>query len=265
MSTLRFSKYQGTGNDFLIGDNRGGSYTALTPMQIKRICDRRFGIGADGLILLETASNAAFLMRYFNADGHLGSFCGNGARCIVQFAYQAGIINDACEFAAIDGIHHAQREPNGTISLQMQPVTTLQTHPGGTFADTGSPHLVVAVNELDTHNVFIEGRSIRNSDPYRSKGINVNFVQRTNDAHIIRVRTYERGVEEETYSCGTGAVAAALCCAAEISGTQQICVQTQGGTLQVRFVKEATGYAAIWLCGPATFVFETTLDTTLLP
>jgi diaminopimelate epimerase len=262
MSTLLFSKYQGTGNDFLIGDNREGSYTFLTAEQIQRICDRRLGVGADGLILLESATGADFLMRYFNADGQPGSFCGNGARCITEFAFRAGLIQQTCTFLATDGLHRAQREENGTISLLMQPVTALYEHTDGQFVDTGSPHLVVPVTELDHLDVATEGRSIRNTERYRSKGVNVNFVQRTEEAQTIRVRTYERGVENETYSCGTGAVAAALCCAEKMTGSQQITVLTKGGTLQVRFKKDEAGYAEIWLCGPATYVFETTLDIT---
>ena len=260
MSALRFYKYQGTGNDFLLGDNRSGLYTTLKAPHIQLLCDRRFGVGADGLILLESEVNKDFSMRYFNADGMPGSFCGNGARCTTQFAHHAGIVKDEYFFSAADGDHRARREPDGTISLLMQPVTALVPHADGVFVDTGSPHLVLPVEDLDNTNVAALGRSIRNSDRYREKGIHVNFVQRTADPDTLRVRTYERGVENETYSCGTGAVAAALVYASEHIGTQQINVQTKGGDLLVRFTKEKTGYSAIWLRGPAAFVFETTLD-----
>jgi diaminopimelate epimerase len=260
MSTLWFHKYQGTGNDFLIGDNRSGLYTNLTAPQIQRLCDRRFGIGADGLILLESEADKDFSMRYFNADGHPGSFCGNGARCITQFAHYAGIAKDEYIFSAVDGDHRSRRDQDGTVSVLMQSVTTLLSHDDAVFVDTGSPHLVVAVEDLDNTAVEEVGRSIRNSDRYREKGININFVQRTDDPGTIRVRTYERGVENETYSCGTGAVAAALVFAADREGEQLICVQTRGGDLLVRFAKEKARYSAIWLCGPALIVFETTLD-----
>ena len=260
MNSLRFYKYQGTGNDFLLADNRSGKYKILTTQQIERLCDRRFGIGADGLILLDSEANKDFSMRYFNADGKLGSFCGNGARCITQFAHHVGIIKDDYLFSAVDGDHRARREPHGNVSLLMQPVTALLPRDNTVFVDTGSPHLVVAVEDLDNTAVEEVGRSIRNSDRYREKGININFVQSTDDPNTIRVRTYERGVEGETYSCGTGAVAAALVFAANHHREQQIKVQTKGGDLLVRFTKETVGYGPIWLCGPAVFVFETTFD-----
>jgi len=260
MSTLRFHKYQGTGNDFLIGDNRTGPYSTLTAKQIHHLCDRRFGIGADGLILLESEAAKDFAMRYFNADGHPGSFCGNGARCITQVAHYAWIAKDEYIFSAADGDHRSRRERDGTVSVLMQPVTTLFSHDDAVFVDTGSPHLVVKVEDLDNTAVEEVGRSIRNSDRYREKGININFVQRTDELGTIRARTYERGVENETYSCGTGAVAGALVFAAECEGEQQIRVQTRGGDLLVRFTKEKASYSAIWLSGPALHVFETTLD-----
>ena len=265
MSTSRFYKYQGTGNDFLLGDNRSGHYTLLTPSVIEKLCDRRFGIGADGLILLEVGSTADhFSMRYFNADGKPGSFCGNGARCITQFAYQLGIVSDEYIFTAADGTHRSRREPDGSVSLLMQPVKALHFQDKDVFVDTGSPHLVVEVNKLDTIDVVAVGRSIRNNERYRSAGINVNFVQRTDDPNSIRVRTYERGVEDETYSCGTGAVAAALTFAADKKGTQQLEVQTKGGSLLVQFEKQGVEYVNIWLRGPATFVFEAIPDPQLL-
>lgn len=260
MSLLRFYKYQGTGNDFLLGDNRNHHYSDLTDRLIQRLCDRRFGIGADGLILLESEEDKDFSMRYFNADGRTGSFCGNGARCITQFAHDAAIIKDECSFKAADGDHRSRRESDGTISLLMQPVKELVSHAHGTFVDTGSPHLVIPVDDLDTIHMEELGRSIRYSDRYREKGININVMQRTTDLGTIRVRTYERGVENETYSCGTGAVAAALVVAANHQKEQQIRVQTKGGDLLVRFTKEAAGYENIWLRGPAVFVFETTID-----
>jgi diaminopimelate epimerase len=260
MSALRFYKYQGTGNDFLLGDNRNGQYGILTAAQIEKLCDRRFGIGADGFVLLEPAPNKDFSMRYFNANGKPGSFCGNGARCTIQFAHHLAIVKDEYFFSAADGDHCARREADGTISLLMRPVTALHPHQDGVFADTGSPHLVVMVEDLDNVDVVVAGRSIRYNDTYRETGINVNFVQRTDDPTTIRVRTYEREVEDETYSCGTGSVAAALAVADQTSGPQQIGVQTKGGNLFVRFTKQPSEYSDIWLRGPAVFVFETTLD-----
>lgn len=260
MSALRFYKYQATGNDFLIADNRNGAYSSLTTEQIERLCDRRFGVGGDGLILLEDIAGADFLMRYFNADGLLGSFCGNGARCITRFAHLAGIVKNEYVFYAADGKHLARLASNGDVSVLMQDAPEPQRHDQALFLDTGSPHLVLFVNDLDNTDVVSIGRTIRNSDRYRPKGTNVNFVQRTQDPFTLQIRTYERGVEDETYSCGTGAVAAALASAAEQAGLQKISLHTKGGGLMVSFTKKEKGFSDIWLSGPAQLVFETSVD-----
>ncbi|MFM7645831.1 MAG: diaminopimelate epimerase [Sphingomonadales bacterium] len=260
MRALRFHKYQGTGNDFLIADNREGDYSPLTTEQIERLCDRRFGIGADGLMLLENKEGADFLMRYFNADGRPGSFCGNGARCITRFAHLAGIQKDEYVFYAADGRHCSRLLSNGSISLLMQDTKEPQAHNSGFFLDTGSPHLVMEIKDLDNTDVVSLGRSLRNSERYHPHGVNVNFIQRTPDPFYFRMRTYERGVEDETYSCGTGAVAAALTCATPPIVSQQMTIQTKGGELEVRFTKKVNGFGDIWLSGPAKWVFETRLD-----
>ena len=260
MSMLRFSKYQGTGNDFLLGDNRAGLYQNLSQQLIQKLCDRRFGIGADGLILLENNEHADFSMKYFNANGHPGSFCGNGARCITKFAAALGIITDNCTFSASDGPHRSIIENNGMVSLLMQDVVDIKSQQEHTVVNTGSPHLVLFVDTINKTDVVTIGKSIRYSEAYHQQGINVNFVQRTGDPTSILVRTYERGVENETLSCGTGSVAAAIVSAPALDGPAQITVQTKGGPLIIRFIKEKNHYHSIWLCGPAEAVFETHIE-----
>ena len=259
MSLLPFSKYQGAGNDFLLADNRTGSYDSLSQQAIAQLCNRRFGIGADGLILLENASHSDFRMNYFNADGRPGSFCGNGARCIVKYAISLVIVREQFLFEAADGLHQAGLAANGEVWLRMKDVHHVKTLPEFAEIDTGSPHLVVKVNDLDNTDVVSLGKKLRYSKEYKEKGINVNFVQQIAQEYKIEVRTYERGVEDETYSCGTGAVAAAIACAPSSNGSYQFTVITKGGVLSVRFVKREATFEEIVLCGPAEPVFETRL------
>lgn len=259
--TLNFYKYQGTGNDFVIIDNRAGTLLLRTE-QIAHICNRRFGIGADGLMLLETKAGYDFAMVYYNADGREGSMCGNGGRCLTRFAHDMGIHKTSFLFTAVDGDHEATLAENGWINLKMKDVDGITDHHGDFVLDTGSPHYVKQCADVMNTDVFAEGRSIRYSKEFTEKGINVNFVE--SDEKKIVVRTYERGVEDETFSCGTGVTASALVFAHNENGFNRIEVQTKGGHLAVEFEKTGEdSFRNIWLCGPAVFVFkgEITLDS----
>lgn len=249
-----FYKYQGTGNDFVLIDNRQQFFPKNNTKLVRKLCDRKFGIGADGLILLELHPTANFSMVYYNADGNLSSMCGNGGRCITHFAKQLGIIKTKATFEAVDGVHQATIEGN-TISLKMNDVNEVHIAEDHSFVNTGSPHHVQLVSGLDTYNVFAEGKSIRNAR-YGKEGANINFVE-SNENDIFSVRTYERGVEDETLSCGTGVTAVALALyETGLTSTNEVTLKTPGGMLQVTFDKTATGYKNIWLIGPAKQVYK---------
>jgi diaminopimelate epimerase len=253
---IKFYKYQGAGNDFIIVDNREKAGDKLTTEQINKMCDRHFGIGADGLMLLNEKEGFDFEMTYFNADGNLGSMCGNGGRCIVQFASNLGIKKNEYIFSASDGAHKAKVDLEKMVSLQMKDVSGVDFSLDHYVLNTGSPLYVKFVNAIEDHDVVTEGRKIRNSKEFASKGINVNFVQIIDDDHIF-VRTYERGVEDETLSCGTGVTASALIAAHNENGFNRVEVKTIGGNLSVEFDKVSdTEFKNIWLSGPATFVFS---------
>ncbi|MBL7700003.1 MAG: diaminopimelate epimerase [Chitinophagaceae bacterium] len=253
---LHFHKYQGTGNDFIILDNRKGEYDNLTTQQINFLCDRRFGIGADGLMLLNNKAGYDFEMKYYNADGRESSMCGNGGRCLVKFAYHLGIHKITYFFSAIDGDHEAEIDLDGTVSLKMKDVNEIRHVNGDYILDTGSPHYIKMVNDLDKFDVFKTGRTIRNSDLFKKEGINVNFVEQLTEDEIA-VRTYERGVEDETFSCGTGVTAAALACYHNETGFNDVVVSTKGGKLNVEYDRSSEDiYTNIWLSGPAEKVFE---------
>ena len=253
--TINFSKYQGTGNDFIILDNRTGQFNNLTMEQVKKMCHRRFGIGADGLMLLNIAEGYDFEMKYYNADGNEGSMCGNGGRCLVQFAHDIGILKTKYAFIASDGPHLAKFDENNWVHLKMKDVNDIQQYNEDCFLDTGSPHYIKKVENAEAENVFISGKTIRYSPDFAEKGINVNFVQETETG--IKVRTYERGVEDETLSCGTGVTASALAVPTHKSGFNKVLVSTPGGDLAVEFYKTGkNSFENIWLCGPATFVFK---------
>ncbi len=252
---LNFSKYQGTGNDFILIDNRDGAIHLSGP-QIEKLCHRRYGIGADGLMLLELAEGYDFRMVYFNADGKEGSMCGNGGRCMVRFAHDSGVINSEYRFIAVDGPHEASIEMDGTVRLKMKDVDTIEPHTTFDFLDTGSPHVVKHISSIESFDVFNEGRAIRNSSSFKENGVNVNFVEVLEDDRIY-VRTYERGVEDETYSCGTGVTASALVNAHNERGFNHVEVETNGGKLYVEFEKTGeTSFQNIWLAGPAARVFS---------
>lgn len=251
-----FFKYQGTGNDFIILDNRENFYAGITNEEVKFMCNRHKGIGADGLMLLNQKENFDFEMVYFNADGNPGSMCGNGGRCLVKFASEMGIKKKEYSFTAIDGPHLAEIDLDKEVSLKMNDVNKVDFDLNHYVLDTGSPHYVQNVNDLREFNVFAEGQKIRQSKEFAKEGINVNFVEKLDKNHIY-VRTYERGVEDETLSCGTGITAAALISAHNDNGFNRVEVKTRGGELSVEFDKiSETEFTNIWLTGPATFVFR---------
>jgi diaminopimelate epimerase len=256
MSKMHFYKYQGTGNDFIILDNRNWSYTALTIERVKFLCDRRFGIGADGLMLLNTRSGYDFEMKYYNSDGRESSMCGNGGRCLVKFAYDMGIHKDKYYFIATDGPHQAEIDDYKTVRLRMKNVAGIREYHNDFILDTGSPHYIKMVTDVMDYDVFRKGMEIRYNSEFAKEGINVNFVEQKKVDEII-VRTYERGVEDETLSCGTGVTASALACYHNELGYNDVRVITKGGKLRVEFdrVGENT-FENIWLCGPAVKVFE---------
>jgi diaminopimelate epimerase len=253
---LSFFKYHGTGNDFILIDDRTKSFPSDNHELIAQLCDRRFGIGADGLMLLRKHGSYDFEMIYFNADGKPGSMCGNGGRCISRFASDIGAVSkDHVHFLASDGPHEAIIG-KGTVKLKMKDVNDIEAGDGFFFLDTGSPHYVrldLNVQELD---VYSKGRKIRYSERFAKEGTNVNFVEAGPDG--LFVRTYERGVEDETYSCGTGVTASALVASlVGVGNTGKLCkVKTKGGNLMVHFERSGNQFRNIWLEGPATFVFK---------
>jgi len=254
---IQFSKYQGTGNDFVIIDNRDGSI-ALSSAQIAFLCDRKFGVGSDGLIMLGTANEYDFSMAYYNADGTEGTMCGNGGRCLVQYAHDHGIVKENYFFIAVDGPHEAKIESNGWIHLKMSDVTTVETGENFFVTNTGSPHYVQLVNDIKQFDVFANGKEIRYNDRFKADGVNVNFIE-FHDDHLF-VRTYERGVENETYSCGTGVTAAAITTHLHKTGAHRVSIHTLGGELAVSFNNQGGGhFNHIWLQGPATFVYKGTI------
>jgi len=253
---IHFHKYQGTGNDFIILDNRDGRYNAITKEQVRKICERRFGIGADGLMMLNTKAGYDFEMKYYNADGGESSMCGNGGRCLVKFASNMGINKSMYHFMASDGPHEAEIDSDGTVSLKMKDVKKIAEYGSDFLLDTGSPHYVKMVSDVMAYDVYKKGHDIRYSDEFAEKGINVNFVQQKSDYEII-VRTYERGVEDETFSCGTGVTAAALVCYHNETGYNDVSVFTKGGKLTVEYDRiNGDNYTNIFLCGPAEKVYE---------
>lgn len=254
--TIEFYKYQGTGNDFVILDNRNNKYNELTSRQVKHICHRRFGIGADGLMLLSNHEAFDFEMVYFNADGNESSMCGNGGRCLVMFANHQGMHKSIYRFIATDGPHEAEIDMHGIVRLKMQDVATVEHHSSYALLNTGSPHFVKFANNVEDIDVVQTGREIRYSKQFEKEGINVNFVE-TIDEDGIFVRTYERGVEDETMSCGTGVTAAALMNAHNDRGFNRVEVKTPGGNLSVEFNKiDDDHFESIWLCGPASLVYK---------
>ncbi|HAM99486.1 MAG TPA: diaminopimelate epimerase [Marinilabiliales bacterium] len=253
MQTIKFHKYHGTGNDFIMIDAFHEN-VALTEEKIQEMCHRRFGIGADGLIILRKHEGVDFFMDFYNSDGKPGSMCGNGGRCIVAFAHDLGIVSKNTRFVAPDGPHEAIFYGSDKISLKMNPVKAIETHQKGLFINTGSPHLVVFRND-SSMDVFREGREIRYSEAYKKEGTNVNFV--ISDTNVSKIFTYERGVEDETYACGTGTVASALALNHTKGLPSPIELKAKGGNLKVYFKKiGAQHYDDIWLEGSAQKTFS---------
>lgn len=249
-----FNKYQGTGNDFIIIDNRNSSFNPSDAKLVSKLCSRKFGIGADGLILINNVSGFDFEMVYFNADGFESTMCGNGGRCAADFAIRTGIADKKMIFKAFDGPHEAISE-NGIISLKMNNVGEVKFINGNFFINTGSPHYILFTKNLKDKDIYDEGKRIRFSKDFPEGGTNVNFVEI--EEYGIYVRTYERGVENETLSCGTGVTASAI--ASVLSGhfvSSPVNVRTEGGDLRVEFDNYGNRISNIWLSGPATFVFE---------
>ena len=252
---MQFYKYQGTGNDFIILDDRNKDFQ-LTQKEIAFLCHRRFGIGADGLMLLQNAEGYDFRMVYFNSDGTEGTMCGNGGRCLVRFAADLAIVHEKANFIAVDGPHLAYIDES-KISLQMQDVKEIQQLPSDYYTHTGSPHYVQFCQDVDTLDVKKLGALIRYSKEFaHQNGTNVNFVELLENQGIF-VRTYERGVEDETYSCGTGVTAAALISHLTQNYDSPIQIKTLGGKLEVQFEGNAQiGFREIFLIGPAEKVFQ---------
>ncbi|HEK20766.1 MAG: diaminopimelate epimerase [Mucilaginibacter sp.] len=257
---INFYKYQGAGNDFVLIDNRENNLQHLDKETVALLCDRRFGIGGDGLMLLENQAGYDFKMVYYNADGNEGSMCGNGGRCIVAFAKHLGVITDTTNFLATDGPHYAKISANGEwVSLQMIDVDTVNTDGDAFVLNTGSPHYVKPTHDLAFKDVFNEGRAIRNNATYKQEGINVNFVEPEGEGYFVR--TFERGVENETYACGTGVTAVALAMARHhhLLGQISTPIRVLGGNLNIRFRYDGEKFNDIFLEGPAKKVFEGTI------
>lgn len=252
-----FYKYQGAGNDFVLIDNRNLNFEYNDNNAVLQLCDRRFGIGADGLMLLQDHPDYDFEMLYFNADGKLGSMCGNGGRCIVAFAKHLGIIDTETNFLAVDGPHYAKISAAGNwVELQMIDVKDISRDGDAYVLNTGSPHYVDQVTALADLDVYHTGKQIRNNTTYATEGINVNFVEDKGD-HLF-VRTFERGVEDETYACGTGVTAVALAMAKDRAQTGDLKtnIKVLGGDLRIEFSYDGNNFTNIFLCGPAELVFE---------
>jgi len=257
MTMLHFYKYQGAGNDFVVFDNRSGAIHHQEPSWVQSLCNRRFGIGADGLILLQSHPDFDFEMVYYNADGQPSSMCGNGGRCAVAFAKKLGIIRNETTFLAVDGPHYAHCSEEGSwVNLQMIDVSVLERDGEAWVLNTGSPHYISTVQNLAQLDVYSCGKAIRYNSTYSEKGINVNFIEEKDTGYAVR--TYERGVEDETLACGTGVTAVALAMAKEknLIGTHNTPISVRGGALNVRFTFDGTTFTEVFLEGPATLVFE---------
>jgi diaminopimelate epimerase len=250
-----FYKYHGAGNDFIMIDNRDGHFDKSDLQRVRLLCHRHFGIGSDGLILIEKHPELDFTMIFFNPDGSQ-SFCGNGSRCAMAFAKQLGMIEKECRFLSTDGVHQGIYFSNDDIHLKMHDVEQIEIGDDYYLLNTGSPHYISFVDDLDSVDVAAEGKKIRYNARFKAEGVNVNFVQLVNDNNI-KIRTYERGVEAETLACGTGIVAAALASAIKFNVSNNFNVKALGGELLVTFNSQGDNrFNNLWLVGSAKFVFE---------
>ena len=258
---IQFFKYEGAGNDFIMIDNRKKDFIP-NGVIVKKLCDRHFGIGADGIILLENDKKHTFSMRYYNADGYEGTMCGNGGRCFAWFANNLGIAQNKTLFRATDGLHHAEinalNNSEAIVKLKMNDVEIINYKNNYRILNTGSPHLIITVNNIENIDVFGQGRKIRYSAPFEKEGINVNFVSILDGK--IAIRTYERGVENETLACGTGAVASALVALHEKEVVSPVTVYARGGNLKVYASQMAGKFFDVWLEGQTKSVFEGTIS-----
>ncbi|MFW6326883.1 MAG: diaminopimelate epimerase [Bacteroidota bacterium] len=262
MSKIHFFKYQGTGNDFILIDNRDFSFDSANVDLIESLCHRRFGIGADGLMLLEPSETTSFTMRYYNSDGRESTMCGNGGRCIAAFASNLGVVQrgEFFTFEAVDGTHEAVVDGE-MVSLKMVDVSGFQEKKNGIFIDTGSPHFIKFVDDPDLEDVFNEGKYWRNHSDFSPGGTNVNFVGKPVNGEI-KMRTFERGVENETWSCGTGAVASAIASFIIERKSKSFVMKVPGGKLTVSFDStEAGGFKNVWLKGPVKYVFNGLIES----
>ena len=251
MTDLYFEKFQGTGNDFIIFD----SFLELSAEQIQFLCDRKFGIGADGIIYMRRGGEFDYDMMYYNADGS-ESFCGNGSRCSVMYAKLHGWIDDSCTFNSNDGTHEALIVGD-QVHLKMHDVVDFEERSGDYILNTGSPHYITFRSDIDAIDIPIEARKLRYSDEFKEEGINVNFLEHINEG--LCIRTYERGVEDETLSCGTGVTAAVIADYLHNGSTESSyskCIDTKGGQLEVKFKRSGEGFTDIYLCGPAIYVYN---------
>lgn len=254
---IKFYKYQGAGNDFILIDHRVSALKNIDGSLVADLCHRRFGIGADGLMFLSNRDGYDFEMVYYNADGKPGTMCGNGGRCIVAFAKHLGIIDRQANFLAVDGPHYAKISADGNwVELQMIDVEEILADGDALVLNTGSPHYIIPANNLSKLDVYTEGKKVRNNTTYQEKGINVNFVEDQGE-HLF-VRTFERGVEDETYACGTGATAVAMAMAKwkQQIGPLSTPIYVLGGKLKITFDYDGQRFTNVFLCGPAEKVFE---------
>lgn len=258
MPTLSFFKYQATGNDFLLLDNRKGESNSLSDAHIRWLCDRHFGVGGDGLIQLLPDPELDMEMRFYNPDASM-SFCGNGSRCAVKAYFAAEQEEEKVRFRAIDGIHEGERLLDGRISVSIGEVEEIDELHDHFFVDTGSPHVIRSSTDIEELDLEAEAAFFRRATPYLEKGVNVNLVQILGESHIS-MRTHERGVEAETLSCGSGVTAAALWAAYMGKAQEQCRVSTRGGDLELRFKNSAEAFRDIRLIGPAEKVFSGTIE-----
>lgn len=260
MMVIDFIKYQGSGNDFILIENINGKIPNLSRNTIQHYCHRHFGIGADGLIIIKQSKVADFYMTYYNSDGNMSSLCGNGSRCAVRFAHSHSLIQANATFEAYDGIHEAQILKDDRIAIRFNDIDQLEKYQDGVICDSGSPHYMQFVDNIDAIDLIPLARSIRNNSRFQEKGINVNYFQK-NSSSEFGIRTYERGVENETLSCGTGVVATAIASHfLKISNASKLLFQTKGGLLEVHFTVEKSKYTHISLIGHAHEVFQGQID-----
>ena len=253
---IKFSKYHGAGNDFVM-INAIKNHVVLTDEEVKAICDRRTGVGADGLIMVLPSEKYAFRMKYYNCDGHESTFCGNGGRCIAAFACEEGMCPQHLEYEAVDGIHKALLTKNSDnefmVSITMRDIESYDLTDLRLLINTGSPHYVTRIGSLKDFDVRKYGAEIRNDKSISADGVNVDFMEIIDNQYYIR--TFERGVEDETLACGTGVTASAIAAGLWYGG-DNIDIKTTLATLNVRFKKSGNSIKDIVLSGPATHVFD---------